>query len=213
VTIRVVVADDHAPTRLGVRMALEDGGFEVVHEAATGPAAVAAVLEHSPDVALLDVHMPGDGIAAARAISSRLPQVAVVMLTVSRDDGDLFQALRAGARGYLLKDIDPERLPHALRGVLAGEAALPRGLVTKLVEEFRHRERSAGRRSGPAAALTAREWEVVDLLGRGLDTAEIAARLFVTPVTVRTHVSAVLRKLKVDSREQAVRLLRDTGPE
>ena len=204
-TLTVVVADDHAPTRLGVRMSLEDDGFTVVAEAATAPAAVAAALEHRPDVVLLDVHMPGSGIAAARTLSVELPSSAVVMLTVSRDDDDLFEALRAGARGYLLKDIDPDRLPHALRGVLDGEAALPRNLVARLVNEFRGRERGTAR---PDAALTSREWQVMDGLGRGLSTNEIATELFVAPVTVRTHVSAVLKKLGADSREAAVRMLR-----
>jgi DNA-binding NarL/FixJ family response regulator len=208
VTARVVVADDHPPTRLGVRLALEEDGFAVVAEAATAPGAVRAALEHRPDVVLLDVHMPGSGIAAARTLSRELPDAAVVMLTVSRDDGDLFDALRAGARGYLLKDIEPARLPHALRGVLSGEAALPRGLVAKLVEEFRGRERTPSRGVGPTASLTSREWEVLELLRQGLSTADIATRLFVTPVTVRTHVAAVLRKLKVDSREAAVALVR-----
>jgi DNA-binding NarL/FixJ family response regulator len=207
VSLTVVIADDHAPTRMGVRLALEEDGFKVVAEAATAPAAVAAVVEHRPDVALLDVHMPGSGIAAARTITRELRDAAVVMLTVSRDDDDLFQALRAGARGYLLKDIDPTRLPHALRGVLEGEAALPRGLVAKLVEEFRGREQAPVRGTGVTASLTSREWEVLDGLRQGLSTAELAERLFVSPVTVRTHVSAVLRKLKVDSREAAVRLV------
>jgi DNA-binding NarL/FixJ family response regulator len=211
VSVRVVIADDHPPTRLGVRTALEAEGFEVVAEAATAPSAVAAAVEHAPDVALLDVHMPGDGLAAARTISRELPDVAVVMLTVSRDDSDLFEALRAGARGYLLKDIDPDRLPHALRGVLAGEAALPRNLVTKLVEEFRGRERAPSRGTAATASLTSREWEVLELLRQGLDTAQIAHRLFVTPVTVRSHVSAVLKKLKVTSREDAVRIARSTS--
>ena len=204
-SVRIVVADDHAPTRLGVRMALEDDDFVVVAEASTAPTAVAAALEHRPDVVLLDVHMPGSGISAARTLSAELPSAAVVMLTVSRDDDDLFEALRAGARGYLLKDIDPDRLGPALRGVLDGEAALPRGLVARLVAEFRGRERST-----PAAesALSSREWQVMDGLGRGLTTKEIAAELFVAPVTVRTHVSAVLKKLGVDSRDAAVRMLR-----
>jgi DNA-binding NarL/FixJ family response regulator len=205
-TIRVVIADDHAPTRMGVRMSLEEDGFDVVAEAATASAAVAAVVEHRPDVVLLDVHMPGSGISAARSVARAVPDAAVVMLTVSRDDDDLFEALRAGARGYLLKDIDPDRLPHALRGVLDGEAALPRGLVARLVDEFRGRERSP--RPPLAAPLTGREWQVLEGLSEGLSTAQIAERLSVSAVTVRTHVKAVLRKLEVDSREAAVRLVR-----
>ncbi len=205
-TVSVVVADDHAPTRMGVRLSLEEDGFTVVADAATGPAAVAAVLEHGPDVALLDVQMPGGGIAAAREIGQRAPETAVVMLTVSRDDNDLFEALRVGARGYLLKDIDPARLPHALRGVLSGEAALPRNLVARLVEEFRCREAP---RSGALAKLTAREWEVLGLMAEGRSTQEIAAGLFVAPVTVRTYVAAIIRKLKVPDRAAAVRLLKN----
>lgn len=209
-TLRIVIADDHAPTRAGVRMALEDAGMAVVAEAATGPDAVAAVLAEQPDVALLDINMPGGGIAAARAIGDAAPGVAVVMLTVSRDDADLFQALLAGARGYLLKDTDPVRLPAALRGVVAGEAALPRGLVARLVEEFRVRERRVSRRTtGALAGLTEREWEILTLMGEGLTTQEMADRLFVSPVTVRTHVSAILRKLKVPDRAAAVELARD----
>jgi DNA-binding NarL/FixJ family response regulator len=153
--------------------------------------------------------MPGGGIAAAAEISSRLPEAAIVMLTVSRDDADLFDALRAGASGYLLKDIDPARLPLALEGVLAGEAALPRGLVARLVEEFRSRSKSKRLLSASphAARLTDREWDVLELLREGLTTAEIAARLAIAPVTVRRHVSEILRKLRVPDREAAVRLL------
>jgi DNA-binding NarL/FixJ family response regulator len=206
VTLRVLIADDHPPTRMGVRMALEDAGMEIVAEVATGDAAVEAALRLEPDIALLDVQMPGSGIAAARSISVDAPNTAIVMLTVSRDDADLFQALAAGARGYLLKDTDPDRLAHALEGVVNGEAALPRALVMRLVDEFRLRDESDSRRRGPLAQLTPREWEILELLRSGLTTNQVAAQLFVTPVTVRSHVSAILRKLRVPDRAAAISL-------
>lgn len=211
--LRVVVADDHVPTRAALRSALESRGrFRVCAESGTAAGAVAAAVEHQPDVALLDIRMPGNGIEAAREISAACPDIAIVMLTVSRDDNDLFEAVSAGARGFLLKDIDPDRLPRVLQSVVDGEAALPRSLVARLVDEFRIRESAAGSarpRSGPFAALTEREWEVLRFLRAGLTTQEIAARLFVTPVTVRTHVSAIMRKLDVPDRDAAVRLVAD----
>ena len=208
-TFRVLIADDHPPTRAGVRAALERDNFVVCAEAADARSAIEGARRERPDVCLLDIHMPGDGIHAAETIARELPEAAVVMLTVSRTDADLFNALRAGASGYLLKDIDPARLPLALRGVLEGEAALPRRLVALLIEEFRERKRRrriplVGRRG---VELTDREWEVLELMKQGLTTDEIATRLFISPVTVRTHVSAVLRKLHVPTREAALKLL------
>jgi two-component system, NarL family, nitrate/nitrite response regulator NarL len=210
--LRVVLADDHVPTRTGVREALERQGCEVVGEAGTADAAVALARELRPDVCLLDINMPGSGITAASLITRQLPDTAVVMLTASRDDEDLFAALRAGASGYLLKDMDPDRLGTALHGVLAGESVLPRWLVHKVIDEFSSRPR---RRiplpSRPAPAqLTEREAEVLDLMAAGLSTEEIARQMFVAPVTVRTHVRAILRKLRVSDRASAIRLAR--GP-
>jgi DNA-binding NarL/FixJ family response regulator len=209
--IRIVIADDHAPTRAGIRAVLEEDGFEVCGEAASADAAVELALEERPAVCLLDINMPGGGIAAAGAISERLPETAIVMLTVSRDDADLFDALRAGASGYLLKDTDPVRLPEALKGVLDGEAALPRTLVARVIDEFRDRGRRKSvvfsKRRG--VELTSREWEVLQLLHQKLSTAEIADRLFVSQVTIRSHIAAILKKLRVDSREEAMKLLED----
>jgi len=152
--------------------------------------------------------MPGSGIAAAARITEELPETAVVMLTVSREDEDIFASLRAGALGYLLKDMDPGRLPHALRGVLSGEAALPRTLVTRVIGEFRAAERRPSlplvRRRG--ATLTEREWEVLELLREQLNTAEIAHRLGVSDVTVRRHVSSILAKLRLPDRKAMARL-------
>ena len=207
--VRIVIADDHVPTRRGVRAALEDAGFEVCADVGSAAAAVREALAHDPEVVLLDVHMPGGGIAAAAEISEQRPNAQIVMLTASRDDGDLFDALRAGASGYLLKDTDPDRLGHALRGVLAGEAALPRALVARVVEEFRERGR---RRRIPVLRrlnvdLTDREWGVLELLREELPTKEIAVRLQISEVTVRRHVGAILKKLQVADRAAALRLL------
>jgi DNA-binding NarL/FixJ family response regulator len=194
-----------------VKAALERAGFEVVAEEPDAAGAIASAARERPDVVLLDIHMPGNGISAAADITHANPDVAVVMLTVSRDDSDLFDALRAGALGYLLKDTDPDRLPHALRGVLDGEAALPRALVARVVDEFRERGR---RRRLPlikqkGVELTSREWEVLELLREDLTTAEIAERLFISQVTVRSHIAAVLRKLRVPDRKAALKLLEE----
>jgi DNA-binding NarL/FixJ family response regulator len=208
--LRVVVADDHPPTRSGVRDALEQQSCLVVAEAATAAEAVTAAREHRPDVCLLDINMPGSGIVAAAEITHTVPGVAVVMLTASRDDEDLFAALRAGASGYLLKDMDPSRLGPALQGVLAGEAVLPRWLVLKVVEQLRAtpRRRIALPNRSTAAQLTEREAEVLDLMAGGLSTEEIAGRLFLAKVTVRTHIAAILKKLRVPDRKAAVQLAR-----
>lgn len=207
----MVIADDHPPQRLGIRAALQAAGFEIVGEAGDAETAYELAAEHRPDVALLDIHMPGNGIAAAAKISEHLQDTAVVMLTVSRNDDDLFDALRVGAQGYLLKDIDPAELPEALRGVLDGEAAIPRSLVTRLMEEFRSPARKkklpvVGRKG---VELTSKEWEVLDLMRDGTSTADMAQRLFVSPVTIRSHVSQILKKLKVKSREEALGLLEE----
>src|SRR3954454_13285521 len=202
---RVLIADDHVPTRVGVRLALEEDGFVVCAEEETGPAAVAAAVRSRPDVCLLDIHMPGDGIKAAAAIREQLPETQVVMLTGSGNDDDLFAALEAGASGYLLKGIDPVKLGPALRDVMRGEAALPPALAARLIREFRMRAHAGGtlvRRS--PGDLTSREWEVLDCMREGLSTGGIAKRLFLSPTTVRRHVGPILKKLHVSSREEAV---------
>jgi DNA-binding NarL/FixJ family response regulator len=209
--IRVLVADDHAPIRAGVRRALEGRGFVVCAEAGDATSAVEAAIEQVPDLCLLDVNMPGSGIAAAEAISTALPRTAVVMLTVSREDAHLFDALRAGATGYLLKDLDPDQLADTLRRVVDGEPALPPALVLRVIDEFRRRGR---RRRLPllrerGVTLTEREWEVLELMLQELPTAEIARRLFITEATVRNHISHILRALRVRSRQAALDLLRD----
>jgi DNA-binding NarL/FixJ family response regulator len=214
--IRTLLADDHEPTREEIRFALEhDGSFAVVAEAADAPGAIEAAVRERPEVCVLDIRMPGGGIAAAWEIHARLPQSRIVMLTVSQDDDDLFNSLRAGASGYLLKDIHPKRLPRALESVLAGEVALPRALVGRVVEEFR--DPNSRRRQiiveGAEGQLTSREWQILELLRQELSTAQIAERLVVSPVTVRTHVNSVLRKLHVRSREELVKRFGSGGEE
>jgi len=211
--MRVLIADDHAVARAGVRESVtDDPGFEVCAEASNAQDAIELALSELPDLCLLDVHMPGEGIRAASEITAALPDCAVVMLTVSRNDSDLFHSLRAGAAGYLLKDTDPGRLPNALRGVLAGEAAVPRALVARLIHEFRERgTRRLSTIGGRGVELTSREWEVLDLMAEGLTTAQIGERLFVSPVTVRRHISSIVEKLGAPDRSAAVRLYRESS--
>ena len=206
--ITIVLADDHPPTRAGVRAILEEAGFEVVGEFGDGDSAVEAVDRDPPDIALLDISMPGGGIAAASRIASAHPDVCVVMLTVMMDDDSLFAALRAGASGYLLKDTDPERLPAALRGALAGEIAIPRRLMRRVVDEFRRRgSRPIATADGTRVSLTDRELEVLDLMCEGKTTSEMAKALFVSKATVRSHVAALVKKLRVRDRAEAIRLV------
>ena len=210
-TFSVLVADDHAPMRREISETLEESGrYTVAAAAGDSPAAVQAAVETQPDLCLLDIRMPGNGLAAAWEITARLPNTKVVMLTVSRNDDDLFAALRAGASGYLLKDVDIDQLLDALDGVMADEPAISRELVARLVTEFR--DRSARRRTvlqpGPAGEpLTSREWEVLDLLRKDMTTAEIADTLVLSQATVRSHVAAILRKLRLPDRAAVVQLL------
>jgi two-component system, NarL family, nitrate/nitrite response regulator NarL len=206
---RVVIADEDVRTRTGVRLALEDDGFVISAEEDTSEGAIAAALRDAPDVCLLDVDVPGGGLEAAATIHSKVPQTHVVVLTAAADDEHLFAALEAGASGYLLKDTGAARLGAALRGVLQGEAALPRALTARLIQEFRARARRSDtaliRRS--KNELTEREWEVLDCLSEGLSTKGIAKRLFISQTTVRRHVGSILAKLEVRDREAAVELV------
>src|SRR6266508_5277721 len=170
--IRIVIADDQAATRAGLRLVLERDGFAVCAEASDARTAVEEALRTRPDLCLLDLDMPGGGIAVTAEITARVPTTAVVIFGASARDADLFDALRCGASGYLFKDTAPDRLPAALRGVVHGEAAIPRRLAARLVEEFRERGRHrrvliAGER-GPE--LTNREWEVLELLRQRCST-------------------------------------------
>jgi DNA-binding NarL/FixJ family response regulator len=208
--LRVLVADDHPPTRDDVRRALARGGMVVCAEAANAAEAVQAALETRPDICLLDINMPGNGMAAVWEINARLPTTKIVMLTVSEDERDLFAALRAGAASYLVKDIDLRRLPQALYDVHDGKAAIPRTLVARMVERFHGTEprfRSTTVVSDLGLRLTSREWEVLAALGDRLSTREIALRLGLEPSGVRAHITSLVRKLGVANREEAVELL------
>jgi len=207
---RVLIADDDAGSRAGVRLALEGHGFDVCGETGTRGAAVELARRERPDVCLVETELPGGGIEAAEGILESSPAAAVVMLSGAVDDDRLFAAVRAGARGYLLKDMDPARLPMALRGVLDGEAALPRRLMGRVLDELRavDRGRHASELSQLGVRLTRREREVLELLDRGLDTGQMSRYLGISDVTVRRHVSHILQKLRAPDRGAAIRLLR-----
>jgi DNA-binding NarL/FixJ family response regulator len=213
VTIRVLLADDQAMVRAGFRMILEsDPDIDVVGEAADGEQAVAASRRLTPDVVLMDIQMPGgNGLDATRRITeSPEPRSRVVILTTFERDEYVFDALQSGASGFLLKNAPPEELLHAVRVVAAGDALLAPSVTRRIIEQF------ARRRPDPRAGarlneLTQREREVLILLARGKSNAELAAELFVTEGTVKTHVSSLLAKLGVRDRVQAVVLAYESG--
>lgn len=211
-TPTVLLADDHVPIRVGTRLTLEAAGFKVVAEAASADGAVRAAVRHRPALCLLEVRLPGGGIIAAERILEGAPQTKVAMLTVSESPDDLLAALRAGADGYLFKSADSDRLPIALRAVLAGETTIPRVLTAYVVNEMRARSRLQRLSvAGRSVNLTERELEVLNLLRRGLSTGAMANRLGVSPVTVRRHLSIALKKLGARDRQSALELL-TSGP-
>lgn len=202
---RVLLADDQAVIRYGLRLILEgEPDLEIVGEAADGEAAVAAVQRLTPDVVLMDVRMPRvDGIEAVRRIVASGAPTRALMLTTFDLDDYVFGALRAGASGFLLKDAPPEELVTAVRLVAGGEALLAPSVTRRVIEEFSRRP-AVARTDGAHESLTARELEVLRLVARGLTNDEIAAALFVSRTTVKTHVARVLAKLGLRDRVQAV---------
>ncbi|MEZ0578771.1 response regulator [Nocardioides sp. MH1] len=207
--VRVVVADADDTARAAIVAALEANDCEVCGQSGSADEAVDIAIAERPDVVLIDVDLPGHGMTAARELARRLPNAALVMWAASADDDDLFDSLRAGASGYLLKTTDPSRLGDALRGVLNGEAAIPRHLVRRMAEEFRSPALPRYVQTSPGASkLTAREWQVMELLGSGLTTDQVARRLFLSRSTVRVHVSSALKKLRVTDRDAAFAILR-----
>jgi DNA-binding NarL/FixJ family response regulator len=200
--LTLVIGDDQIATRIGIRAAVESHGMRVVGETATAAETVAACLEKRPDVCLLATRIPGNGIEAARLISQTLPETKIVMLTASGRSEELFGALRAGADGYLLMTTSPARLPHAIRGVANGQAALPRELTADLIREFRERghPRRVALSSQLHVELTSREYEVLERLRMRERTSEVAARLGISEVTVRRHISSIVQKLGARDR-------------
>jgi len=206
---RVLIAEGDAPTRAGLRVALTRAGFQVVAEARERAAALEAALGARPDLVLVSVDLPGGGLAGVRSIAERLPAAKVVVLSSDPSGEELVDAVLAGASGYLGSGMSLTRLPHALRGVLSGEVALPRGHTSHLLEALRFRD--AGRATVAAhsgANLTDREWEVLQLLAEDASTATMAQRLGISEITVRRHVSSLLAKLGVADRAGAAQLFR-----
>ena len=210
--IRVLVADDQALMRGGFRMILDaESDLEVIGEAIDGADAVRGFERWQPDVVVMDVRMPTmDGIEATRRITSIDPSAKVLILTTFDLDEYVYDALRAGASGFLLKDRPPEELIHAVRVVAVGDALLAPAVTRRLIEEFAHRPDAPVAPAG-LEELTDREREVLVLMARGLSNAEIASSLFVAETTVKTHVGRVLHKLALRDRAQAVVLAYESG--
>jgi DNA-binding NarL/FixJ family response regulator len=214
-TVRVLLADDQAMVRAGIRMILDlEQDMEVVGEAQDGEEAVAVARRTRPDVIVMDVRMPRlDGVAATRRVVEELdPPPRVLVVTTFDEDEPVYEALRAGAAGFLLKNAPPEQLVEAVRAVAAGDGLLSPAVTRRVIEEF------ARRSPAPAAPapdvldeLTERELDVLRLMARGLSNAEIAERLVITPGTAKTHVGRILMKLGLGNRVQAVVLAYETG--
>jgi DNA-binding NarL/FixJ family response regulator len=211
---RVLIADDEAMVRTGFRMILDaEPDMEVVGEAEDGEQALAAAERSRPDVVVMDIRMPRlDGVAATRRLLAELdPAPHVVIVTTFDDDENLYEGLRAGAGGFLLKNAPPEQLIEAVRTVAAGEGLLSSAVTRRVIEEFARRAPADSPPSEALEELTAREVEVLRLVARGLSNAEIAEELVITPATAKTHVGRILMKLELRDRVQAVVFAYETG--
>jgi DNA-binding NarL/FixJ family response regulator len=208
---RVLIADDHASFRSGLRALLETAGdMAVVGEAGTGDEAVRRTTELQPDVVLMDLNMPGmDGLEATRRIVGTAPHVAVLVVTMYDDDDSVFDAVRAGARGYVLKGAQRAELLRAVRGVVAGEAIFGPGVARRLMAYFARPRPAVAVAAFPE--LTEREREILDLVARGRSNSEITAQLVLSPKTVRNHVSNIFSKLQARDRAEAIVRAREAG--
>lgn len=202
---RILVVDDHALFRMGVATLLRDTeGFTVVGEARDGREAVARAQTLTPDVVLMDIYMPNmDGLEATRRIKQAMPSTRIVVLTISEEDQNLFEALKAGAHGYLLKSVEPEELFRTLRGIVRGEAFLTPSMAAKLLEEFT-RKKGLDPVARELAAISPREREVLGLLTRGAVNKEIAVTLHISENTVKNHLKSIMEKLHAENRVQVV---------
>ncbi len=201
--LRVVLADDHDMFRTALRQLLEENGpLRVVGEAATGEGAVTQVREQAPDVVVMDLAMPGlGGVEATRLIIDEAPHTSVVVLTVSEEASDVVDAIVAGACGYLLKSASIEELIAGIRAAAAGDALISPGIAGRLLTHVR--EQAVPASPSPSTQLSARELDVLKLVAEGKDNAEIAAELFISPKTVKNHISNILMKLQIENRIQA----------
>jgi DNA-binding NarL/FixJ family response regulator len=210
---RVVLAEADLPTRVGLRVALTAAGLDVIGETADAPGAIETVLRLGPELGLLAAELPGGGIEAMSRISELRPGVRLVLLTGEPSGEELLAAVLAGASGYVARDVDPARLPTALKGVLAGEVALPRRHSGHLLDALRSRTVQRAAVSATARSeLTGREWEVLELLAEGCTTSEMSRRLGISGVTVRRHLSTVVTKLGVSDRSAAAAVARGRSP-
>ncbi|MDQ7848796.1 MAG: response regulator transcription factor [Armatimonadota bacterium] len=201
--MRVLLADDHPLFRDGVRSLLQARGVEVVGEAGDGEEAVEAALRLRPDVILMDISMPRmNGLEATRVIKARLPQVKIVMLTVSDEDRTLFEAVKSGAQGYLLKNLQADEFFDLLSGLERGEAPISRSLAGRILEEFARRR--GGRPQEEAEELTEREREVLRAVSGGASNREVAAALHISENTVKFHMKNILDKLHLRNRAEVV---------
>lgn len=211
--LRVMLVDDHALIRSAVRHAIEGVDVVVVEEAGTVPEALERGQRSRPDVVLVDIDLGGtDGLQLVRELAPRLPNTTFIMLSASGSDSDLFDAVMAGARGYLTKNVSPEALLRAIRSARQGELAMPRAMAARLVQRLATVARNGGLFDAPELLrLSIREREVLPLLASGYTDREIAASLTISPRTAETHVAAILRKLEVRNRSEAAMLYRREG--